>query len=476
MPPSPAIPPAPERAAPFTPRRGQGALVTILVAGLALRLALFYGFLGAQPTIADERDYIAIARNLLHEGRFASSSGALTSLRPPLYPAFLAGLWALSGRESLEIVRAAQILLGLATVALLYAIAFRLWGRRVAVFAAAGLSFYPSLLVFDFLILTEILFTFLLLLAVMGGIAVFSHGRPAMALFSGFALGLAALTRSVLWPFPAILCPLVAILAPGAIGRRLGLAALVFVGFALPVFPWAVRNTRIQKVPVGIDTMGGINLRLGNYEHTPDERMWDAIALTGEKSWAHGLPPAPPGGGAWTEGQKEKWAAHKALSFMWAHPFLTLRRAAIKFCDFWGIEREILAGLERGNFRPPRWAALLAALAIPLAYAIVALFAALGLFLAPPEDRRAHALFVAIVLFVTGVHTVVYGHSRYHLPLVPILLLYAAAALEGRSWRRLREGPRVAAAPLLVLLGLFAIWVRALALDAGRISRFFGAI
>ena len=28
---------------------------------------------------------------------------------------------------------------------------------------------------------------------------------------------------------------------------------------------------------------------MGNYEHTPDDRMWDAVALTGEKNWSYAL-------------------------------------------------------------------------------------------------------------------------------------------------------------------------------------------
>jgi hypothetical protein len=33
----------------------------------------------------------------------------------------------------------------------------------------------------------------------------------------------------------------------------------------------------------------------------------------------------------------------------------------------------------------------------------------------------AHWLILLIILFVTAIHSIVFGHSRYHLPLVPFL-------------------------------------------------------
>src|SRR5258708_29659999 len=98
--------------------------------------------------------------------------------------------------------------------------------------------------------------------------------------------------------------------------------------------------------------MGGINLRMGNYEYTPDDRMWDAVALTGEKSWVHGLSIDPPGQPV-TEGMKEKWAERKAIEYMRAHPGVTARRALIKFADFWGLEREFMAGGLKGLHAAP---------------------------------------------------------------------------------------------------------------------------
>jgi hypothetical protein len=47
----------------------------------------------------------------------------------------------------------------------------------------------------------------------------------------------------------------------------------------------------------------------------------------------------------------------------------------------------------------------------------------------PPENRWAHWLLLSGIFFTCLIHSVAFAHSRYHLPLIPILLVYAAKAL-----------------------------------------------
>ncbi len=202
----------------------------------------------------------------------------------------------------------------------MYWIGRRLYDERAALVAAGITAFYPALVLANSLFLTETVFTFLLTAFVAALVALLQRPRPAVALSAGVLLGLAALTRSVVWPFPVVLAPLLAWLVPSTLARRLVCCALLLAGFAAVVGPWAVRNTRLQGVPVVVDTMGGMNLRMGNYEFTPHDRIWDAVSQRGAQSWIVGIPPHPPGGGEWTEGQKERWAREQAVAFMRAAP------------------------------------------------------------------------------------------------------------------------------------------------------------
>ena len=435
-------------------------LLLILGVGLLIRLTLLYSTSHTGLMIVDEQHYHTLARNLLHGHGFAWAPGELTSIRPPLYPFFVALIWTITGTESIQVVRGIQIALNLINVIVLYRLGALLFDRRVALLAAAGLCFYPSLIAFNFLFLTEILFTLLLTLVALGYVALIKTQHMSMAWATGGALGLAALTRSVLWPFPVVLCPLAFFSIGGTRWRRFALVCCLFLGYVLVITPWAVRNTKVQGVLTVIDTMGGLNLRMGNYAHTPFNRAWDAISLTGDQSWAAELPPKPADAPTWTEGRKEKWAQRQALVYMLDHPWLTIERALVKFANFWGLERTVIAGWQQGLYQSPRWFVALGTLLILGASTLTMLLACLGLFLAPPSDRRAHFFLILVMVFISGIHTMIFGHERYHLPLIPILLLFAAAAVCRRSWRRLRNGIATAAPPLLACIGLAVLWGR----------------
>ena len=462
---------------------GRWVLAIALAIGLVVRVVFLWQTPALDTEIVDERHYVALARNVLAGHGFAWGPGEPTSIRPPLYPAFLAGVWAFTGID-FQAVRLVQFLLALLTTAMVYQIGRQMFSPVVGRYAAAVTWLYPSLIFFNFTLLTETLYVFLLTGFLLLAVMLVAQPRTATALGCGLALGLACLTRSVLWPLPLVLCPLLVVLLRGPLRMRLALAAVVLAGYGLAVGPWAIRNTRLQGVVTIVDTMGGLNLHMGNYEHTPDDRLWDAVALRDEKHWAYPLldrhPPLQ------TEGQKDKWAQRQALAFIAANPLVSLRRAAIKFADFWGIERELAGGFSQRLYVAPTWFALFAPALIAVAYIVVALAGAIGLWLVRARDWRAEVLLLLPLVGITAVHTIVFGHSRYHIPLVPILALYGAALLQVLAAKAAGPVPRPTLAGLrrLQLAGaaasvvvLVVIWTRQLLLvDADRIRTFLAHV
>lgn len=447
----------PSRRHPVVGSRFPPSLAVILTAGLLLRLVILSMTPSLEVHIVDEQHYHELATGLVEGRGFASPSGP-TSLRPPAYPALVAGIWATTDTRSLQAVRGVQAVLGLATAVLVFVVARRLFGEHAGVIAAAITAFYPPFVMMHSLLLTETLFAFLLAAFIVSALVLLDRPEALPAIATGALLALSALTRSVTWPFLVLLVPVILVAAKADMVRRLLAAALVVASVAVVLAPWAIRNTRLQGVPVLIDTMGGMNLRMGNYEHTPHDRIWDAVSMRGDQSWIVGLPAAPPGGGEWSEGQKERWAREKAVAFMREHPGLTLWRAAIKGADFWGIDRDFLAGVERGFFSPPRWALAIAAPAMLVAYPVVICLAVLGIFLVRPFDRAGAVLIVLLVLFVMALHMVVFGHPRYRLPLMPLLSVFAAAAIQASAWRLTGRWP-LALAPASIIATMVVIWV-----------------
>jgi hypothetical protein len=94
---------------------------------------------------------------------------------------------------------------------------------------------------------------------------------------------------------------------------------------------------------------------------------------------------------------------------------------------FWRIDREIAAAAADGRLGSmPRPVLLVLTASIAGYYVVLALAAAVGLFLRPPEDRLRLGLLLSVVVVLFAVHTFSVGHSRYHIPLMPLLAVFAA--------------------------------------------------
>jgi 4-amino-4-deoxy-L-arabinose transferase-like glycosyltransferase len=446
-------------------------LVWAVIAGAVVRIALWIWFAPIGLSIFDERDYDRIARNLVQSGEFALVAGSPTSLRPPLYPAAVAALYGVFGIDNLQVVRLVQVVVSAITCWFIYRLGTRVFGQRVAALGACMTWLYPSLLIFPNLLLTETLFTCLLCAFCLLLVSALEHSGGSLRLVSaaGAILGLAALTRSVLWPFSVVLVPLLLIAWPGRFRRRVMAATLLVLTCVLVLLPWAVRNTVLERTLVTVDTMGGRNVMLGNYEYTPWYRMWDAISLEGDQNWFAVLRSEHALDELRTQGQIDQAAFRRGVAFAIANPLLTVERAVVKFFDFWGLEREIVAGAEYGYFGPITTSAiLLLAMAITGAYTAAIVMGIFGVMLAPPADRRLHLFMLLLVGFVCALHVVTYGHSRYHLPLMPLVMLYAASAWQQRrnAWNR-RWSRRSWLASCLC--GTFAVaWLQIALADAAR--------
>jgi 4-amino-4-deoxy-L-arabinose transferase-like glycosyltransferase len=413
------------------PQRRHRYLLWLLVAGAAVRLLLWTWFQGRPPEIYDEKHlYSAIAKNLVDRGEFALIPGEPSSNRPPLYPAFVAGIYRICGVGNYDAVRLIQAALSLFTVVIVYQLGRRVYSPRVGLWAAGFTCFYPSLLVYNNLILAEVLFTLLLCSALFLIVLALEKGSLFCLAAAGAVLGLAALTRSVLWLYPPLLVGVLVFVGKFSLRRRLLGAAVLVAVFSATLAPWAIRNTLMQHTFTVVDAAGGRNFMMGNYRDTPMDRPWHAIDQQGEKAWHQQLEVPGDQLGGLTQGQIDKLALHAGLKFVLEHPGLTLERDVFKFFHFWQLERELPAGAAAGLFGPiPSWVIVLLSAIINIAYIAALLTSIFGILLSPPQQRPYGWILLSMIVFIMGMHTLSFGHSRYHLPLMPVVLLYSAAGL-----------------------------------------------
>ncbi|MBI2967557.1 MAG: glycosyltransferase family 39 protein [Bacteroidetes bacterium] len=219
-----------------------------------LNFTWFYSILKINPSgffSFDSYQYINLAGNILHHASFSQSEQPpliQDPYRTPLYPLFLAVIYPAGSEIAVVIL---QILLSAGTVLLVCRITLLFIENKIAA-TLAGIFYALDIptLVFNNQIMTETLFTFLLMLSVYFFLKFINDdsGAKSKTLFlSGFFLGLSILCRPI-----AIFLPLILILVlAGTIFRKKVNApvrnfvypVVAFTGpLLLTVLLWYIRN------------------------------------------------------------------------------------------------------------------------------------------------------------------------------------------------------------------------------------------
>jgi 4-amino-4-deoxy-L-arabinose transferase-like glycosyltransferase len=245
------------------------------VVGLLLALALVVrlGYVAATPgyeAVNDAHNYDVHARSIAAGHGFArigSGPSGETAFRPPGYPYFLAGVYAVSEVDRADpetryrAGRVANAVVGTAIVALIGVLCVQLLNRRVALAAMALGAVYLPLVLVGGTLMSEPLFAALLLGALAAAV---QHRRSARryrwALLAGVLGGLAVLTRANAAILLAPLAIAVWDVRPRWSWRALAPpAALVAVAIAT-VSPWTIRNAVVLHSFVPVTTQLGTAL------------------------------------------------------------------------------------------------------------------------------------------------------------------------------------------------------------------------
>lgn len=402
-------------------RRERRALWALAAAAVAARLVYCWAFSPYAPDdpVPPFDRYHELALSVLETGGLYVE-GRPTALREPIYPYFLAVVYALGG-VGLPAVWVSNALLGGVYVWLLFLLGDRVFGRRVAWGGAAMAAFHPQLVYYTALPLREALQVLVLLGAVLATVA--ACRRPSKGRFA--AIGL-------LWAA----CPLInsallgaALLAPAgvwAIGRRrktpLGACAGASLAVCLSVYAlWPLRNYLVFDRFIPGVALGGSHLYVSlivpnEHAGTPREAeiveadpvMQAGTRLTDEERDRHFY------------GAAARWIRERPLGFV-----RIMLGSLVKLWRLYPYPRDYGA-----DYRLIKWVSLLSdGWIIPLGF--------LGLVLA--ARRVPEAALLNLVLFaITATYMVFWAVVRYRLPMMPYMMLYAAYALE-RGLLRLRK-------------------------------------
>lgn len=440
----------------------------VLGLGVAVRVLMLLTA-GPIDLQSDEANYVHLALGL---ERFGVLLDCYRYLWPPAYPAFLRACFALAPDGGLDLARAVQVLASPAIGAATMAIAARLFDRRVALLAGVGWALHLPLAAFTHLLWSETLFLALWLPAVallLRALDAREREPVGELLLFGALAGLAVhLKEAPLYLVPLLVVPLLA-----ARWRRDGLpsalrsASLPLLAFLVVITPWCLRNLEVYGTPTLASTLGenaynGLNATHRNFDLIP---VNTALQRAGRPILEVRAPFRDPleGGRPVAEWPRAEELPHlptrlaanreRGLSFAAEHPGWILRSRVQKWADLVAPVSFLTRHLTLGHYHGPLadLRPLLVALAV-LCSAGTLLLGLTGLALHLPRTPAA-AVIALNGLYVLATGSLV-AMSRFRLPLVPLLLIGAAALV----LRRGEEGPGRRAVALVLAAALAALW------------------
>jgi 4-amino-4-deoxy-L-arabinose transferase-like glycosyltransferase len=413
----------------------------VLFVAAAARLAFAALVVGLDtPPKADEADYHAIALNVASGAGFAGADGFATARRPPAYPIFLAALSAVAG-EGARAGRVAQVVLGVAVVALTGLVARRWFGERTALLAASLAAVNPFLVFISGYLLTENLYLLALLAALwvardprhLGA----SWRRTALA---GVLLGAATLARPTGLPmFEWVVVAL--LLLSGARWRtRITRVVVIQAAFALVVLPWYARNASVVGGWV-LTTHGGITFLQGNNEKVANVPQWRGGAAPLE------VLPRYDELKSLDERSRDRLAWDLGRDYLRRHPREVPRLAGWKMVRFWRLKSDMgLSGIRSGWWwsKDSKLGRLASETDAGFVYAVLVVpWFVVGL-VATARRWRELALVYGVVVVHAALAVVFFGSLRARIPVEPVMCVFAAAALAALA-RRVSRSPAPAA-------------------------------
>ena len=357
----------------------------------------------------------------------------------PLYPYLLGVTYAIAGR-SLLVVRIVQALIGSASCVLLALAGVRLFSRRVGLTAGVMLALYAPAIFFDGLLQKSTLDVFFICLSLwlisrtMNAKAAksakislekvslrSSRSLRSSLLWLGFAMGGLALTRE-----NAIV--LIAVVAVWATLASSWKAAAVFLaGVAVVLTPVAVRNAYVGGGFYVTTSQAGPNFYIGNNPRAdgtyqslrygrgaPEYERQDATELA-EHALGRTLSPA----------EVSSYWSGRAFDFIGSQPLawleLTMRKAALLVNAAEAVDTESQAS-------HAEWSLPLRILGVIGHFGLLVPLACVGIVATWSSRSRLWLLYAMTAAYAASV-VAFYVFARYRFPLVPFLMLFAAAGL-----------------------------------------------
>ena len=376
----------------------------------------------------------------------------------PLYPYFLGTIYASAGRDLL-LVRICQAVLGAAACAFIALAGRRMYSEKVGLVTGLGLAIYAPAIFFDGLLQKSVLDVFFVSLALWLLSFLVDDPEKRSRWFSlGLALGGLALTRenALVLIAPILLWRLRP--SPATWRSRMPTIVAFGLGLLLMLSPVAIRNRVVGGEWHLTTSQFGTNFYLAN---NPDADGTVSILREGrgtaeyERQDATNLAQAALGRNLTPREVSSFWTK-QALAFIRSNPLAWLklegRKAALLLNRTELVDTDSQDSYEE-------WSWLLRTAAHISHFGVLAPLALFGVLAEWSDCKRLWVYYAMAATYAASV-LMFYVSARYRLPLVPLLMLFAAAGLFSLPdfFRERNHAKRAVTATAVVAMAVFANW------------------
>ncbi len=456
-------------------RQFRRSLVVVFLVALAARLLPILLTLNLGIALDDMFQYDALAESIRLGQGFTWYGGIPTAARAPLYPLFLAVIYALVG-HSFAAARIVQAFVGSLSPLVVYGVGRRLVNDRTGLKAAWVVAVYPMFLLYPLGLATENLFFLLVPLVVLLLIKAAETSSRRYYLLSGVVLGLTILTRSVISGFLVLLLPW---LWHYADRKREAIKdwMLILLPLLALTVPWSIRNSLLYHEFVFVESSMGFNFYLGYHPEGTGTFDSDIAVDFLERLGAFDNPNLETEKATNDEGMRE------GKRFIREDPARAVWLLLSKLSHFLRLDKRVLLYFYSNNFlgELPPPVLTLVFLVVCLPWVLLSLLSVPGMVLR--GQTRDKTLVYLLFVYLMGIHALIMAEPRFHLVMVPLLAVFAVEGVGSLSGvasdfnsadQGLRRETRWRVAlSLLIVAALLLNWAYELGTDLDKLRLLF---
>lgn len=428
-------------------------LFLVLVFFIALSTSACFAFIFNHSLKGDAAGYDTLGWNLASGRGFSLASSypyTPTMYREPVYPLFLGGIFYIFG-HNLVAVRLIQIFIFALSSIMLFYLTQKIFDKKTAMISSVIFSIFPTAMDYPSYLLSETLFTFLLISTILVLLKAILSKRIYLFFYSGILLGITILCKAVMLIF---FIPVILALYFKYRRAILKYFIIFFIGSTLILLPWLVRNYLLFGT-FSITLRSGTQLlyRAEKLNDSPEKMKSTAVysvsEYLGKKLYPY-ITEDPAGfldkdlnllceqeeelrKKGYTDVEIDKMNRKNAISRIIKRPLLYLMQSSVEFIKLTGFthipllnEIQIIKkfqALKNGN----TILSLIRGLLHILAFILLALTIT-GMWFSRKKWREWF-LIAAVIIYLNLMHSFLFACARYTVVLIPFYLIFVSYSL-----------------------------------------------